>query len=192
MIIEQETDFAVCPFTVIVDSREQAPYSFTGFLSDAKYGRRPLIVKTRVQGLATADYSIEGFEDQVAVERKSKEDLYGTIGAGRDRFERELERLASFRVAHVVIEATWPDILSNPPARTKLLPKTVFRSINAWEQRYPTIHWHAMGGRILAEHKTFRVLERFYKEQGSESTNPNDGADVRRKSHQRAGSRRNA
>lgn len=164
MIVEQETEFSVCPFVVIVDSREQAPYSFSGFVSDAKDGRRPLIVRTKVQGLTTADYSIEGFEDHVAVERKSLEDLYGTIGAGRDRFERELQRLSELKVAHVVIEATWPQIVGSPPKRTKLPPKTVFRSINAWEQRYPTIHFHAMGSRVLCEHKTFRILERFYQE----------------------------
>lgn len=154
----------VNPFSVIVDSREQAGYSFRGFNTDAsaRGGRRPLIIPTRVAGLETGDYSIEGYESRIAIERKSLDDLYGTLGYGRQRFERELERLAEMECAAVVIEASWPQILGTPPEHSRLSPKTVFRSVNAWEVKYPGIHWHAMGTKLLAEHKTFRLLERWW------------------------------
>jgi ERCC4-type nuclease len=157
-----EQEFNTCPFAIIIDSREQSPYSFSGFVSDAKDKRLPLIVRTKIEGLKTGDYSIEGHESEVTVERKSLVDLYGTIGGGRDRFERELERMAEIPIAHVVIEASWPQIIGQRPERSRVLPKTIFRSINAWEQRYSTIHWHAMGTRGLSEHKTFRILERYW------------------------------
>ena len=158
-----------CPFTVIVDTREQSPYQFRTFKADAQYKShtgvpKDLYIPVEVATLKTADYSIKGFESEIAIERKSLTDLFGTLGKGRERFIRELERLSEFKVAHVVIEADWKTILESPPERTKLSPKSVFRSINAWEQEFPTIHWQFMWIRAIAEHKTFRILERFWNQ----------------------------
>lgn len=158
-----------CPFTVIIDTREQSPYQFRTFKADAKHKTqsgitRPLYIPVEIATLKTADYSVKGFETEIAIERKSLTDLFGTLGSGRERFERELERLSEFKVAHVVIEADWKTILESPPERTKLSPKSVFRSINAWEQEFPTIHWQFMWIRAIAEHKTFRILERFWNQ----------------------------
>lgn len=166
--IESEAP-VLCPFTVIIDTREQAPYQFRTFKADAKYKTqsgiaRPLYIPTETATLRTGDYSIKGHESEIAVERKSLTDLFGTLGGGRERFERELQRLSKFQVAHVVIEATWEAVLYSPPTRAKLSPKSVFRSINAWEQQFPTIHWQFMGIKPLAEHKTFRILERFWSQ----------------------------
>jgi DNA excision repair protein ERCC-4 len=160
----------MCPFTVIVDTREQSPYQFRTFKADSKHKTpsgipRPLFIPVETATLKTADYSIKGYESEIAIERKSLTDLFGTLGSGRERFIRELERLSEFTVAHVVIEADWKTILESPPERTKLSPKSVFRSINAWEQQFPTIHWQFMWIRAIAEHKTFRILERFWNQQ---------------------------
>ncbi|TXH18015.1 MAG: hypothetical protein E6R03_02915 [Hyphomicrobiaceae bacterium] len=178
-----------CPFTVIIDTREQAPYQFRTFKADAKHKTpsgivRDLFIPVEIATLKTADYSIKGFESEIAIERKSLTDLFGTLGSGRERFERELERLSEFQIAHVVIEASWETVLCKPPERAKLSPKSVFRSINAWEQEFPTIHWQFMGMKAIAEHKTFRILERFWNQkqkslQGSpeaiEKENPQSG-----------------
>jgi ERCC4-type nuclease len=187
------------PFTVIIDTREQSPYCFQSFKADAsekvslkdqsgkilkdetgktRYGIPALYIPTVQQRLETGDYSVAGFESEVSVERKSLEDLYGTIAGGRDRFERELERLASLKVAHVVIECDWLSALKDPPSRSKLSPKTIFRSINAWEQEFPTIHWQMMGTRALAEHKTFRILERFWRQKQKEIEKEKAGSAV--------------
>ena len=106
---------------------------------------------------------MSGFPGRVAVERKSLADLFGTIGQGRDRFERELERLNQMDFAAVVVEAQWSEVFDDPPRHSRLCPKTVFRSVNAWEQRYPRVHWSFLPGRDFAEVKAFRVLERFYR-----------------------------
>lgn len=161
------------PFTVIIDTREQAPYSFRLFKADAKDKGRPLYIPTSTATLKTGDYSILGHESEITVERKSLTDLYGTIGGGRDRFERELARMSEFRIAHVVVEADWFTALKDPPVRTQLSPKTIFRSINAWEQEFPTVHWQFMGIRALAEHKTFRILERFWKQKQKSAAEEN-------------------
>ncbi len=149
---------------VVVDNREQRPFDFLGLRCDQADGGGPLTIPTVRGTLASGDYSLQGFETRVAVERKSLADLYSTLGQGRDRFERELERLAAMEFAAVVIEATWPELCADPPPHTELPPKIVFRSILAWSVRYPRIHWFPAGPRRLAEVTTFRLLERFLKE----------------------------
>ena len=94
------------PFTIAIDTREQRPYEFPG---------------AERMTLPTGDYSIVGLEDQVAIERKSKTDAYSSLGQARARFRRELERLAKFDYAAIVVEDTVPGFLDDeiivlPPA----------------------------------------------------------------------------
>lgn len=158
------SDFVTAPFTVAIDTREQAPFAFRGIHSDARQKRKLLLIPTTRKTLHTGDYSIEGYESEITIERKSLEDLYGTLGQGRDRFERELERIASFQHAFVVVEASWMKILESPPPQTRLAPKSVYRSILAWQQRIPHLHWWACHTRRFAEITTFRILERFFRD----------------------------
>jgi ERCC4-type nuclease len=151
----------------LIDHREQLPFAFTGLRTDAKDGRRPLVVPTQRAALVTGDYSLEGSTDLVAIERKGLPDLYSTLGQGRDRFERELQRLAAMRFAAVVVEADWLKILRDPPENSRLNPKTIFRSVLAWQQRFVHVHWWFCGDRRFTEVVTFRILERFLKENRS-------------------------
>jgi DNA excision repair protein ERCC-4 len=86
------------PPTIIVDSREQLPWSFT--------------LPTVVRGLPAGDYSIVGHESDIALERKSLDDFVGSITFGRERFWRELEKLAALRCKAVVVEASIGDVLA--------------------------------------------------------------------------------
>lgn len=150
--------------TVLIDTREKAWYSFANLVADKADGGGPFNVPIRRVTLQSGDYSLAGYEGLVAVERKSLSDAYSTLGQGRDRFERELNRLNGFDFAAVVIEAGWDEILHDPPPHTEVQPKTVFRSILAWQQRYPRVHWWPCADRRHAEVTTFRILERFWKE----------------------------
>lgn len=154
---------AVFPWVVTIDQREKAPYQFTGIVSDAKDDRLPMAITTRAAHLPTGDYSLFGCESRVAIERKSLADLYGTLGQQRDRFIAELQRLNQLAVAAVVVEADWNEILNSPPPRSHLPPKIVYRSVLAWQQEFPAVHWWFVPGRRLAEVTAFRVLERFWK-----------------------------
>ena len=143
---------------IIVDTREQRPYDFACITP-------PPVVE--VATLGAGDYSLKGFEDQVAIERKSLIDAFSTFGAGRKRFERELERLSLLKFAAVVIEGGWHEIVRQPPARSRLNPKTVVASIAAWSQRY-RVHFWTCPNRFFAERWTYRLLERFYKDREKE------------------------
>jgi hypothetical protein len=165
----------VCPFRVVVDSREQLPYEFSGMTGATG---EAIVVPTVVTGLHEGDYSIEGFESGVIVERKSLEDLYGSVTRWRDRFEAELKRLDAMIVCHrgsdtpafaaVVIEAGWPEIMSpgewRPGWINRTEPRSVEGTIVAWSIRYPRVHWWACGNRRGAECRTFSILRKFWEE----------------------------
>jgi DNA excision repair protein ERCC-4 len=154
------------PVCVLVDTREQKFFTFRNISADggkSKPGTK-LVVLTRTVSLTSGDYSLDGHADKIAVERKSKADLFGTVGQGRERFERELARLNEMTYAAVIVEAEWSEILTNPPDHSCLSPKSIYRSVIAWQQRFPRVHWWFCPGRDAAERTTFRVLERYWKE----------------------------
>lgn len=86
--------------TIVIDTREQEPYSFDSRLAGAV--RR---------ALPAGDYSVAGLEERVAVERKSLDDFVSTVIHARQRFREELRKLAGYRAACVVVEASVADVL---------------------------------------------------------------------------------
>lgn len=161
MMTSSSSDFKLCDFTVAVDTREQHPWSFLGFKCDSPHAGRDLIIPTCQKALKTGDYSIIGMEDEIAIERKSLQDLYSTLGQSRDRFIRELERMKEMEFAALVIEADWTVVCNCPPEHSKLHPKTVFRSLIAFAQRYK-VHVYPCKTRHLAERVAFRILQRYW------------------------------
>lgn len=157
------------PFEVLIDTREQAPWQFRGLNGDSRRKFRPLVVFTDRATLKTGDYSIKGFDgpNGIVIERKSLADLFGTLTHDRERFVRELERMQEFRVSAVVIEGGWDQIIMGPrrsdqtDEHSKVIGKTVFRSIIAFQCRYRT-QWLPMPSRNTAEQAAFRLLERFW------------------------------
>ena len=140
-------------FTIIIDTREQRPYTFQNI--------KPEPPETIIQGLTTGDYSLAGLESYICVERKSMTDLFGSVGKGRTRFEHEMERLSTFDYAAIVVESDIKTWFMNPPGRSKMNPRSVFRTIIAWSQRYG-IHIWPMWDRPSAEKVTYLILRRYY------------------------------
>jgi ERCC4-type nuclease len=83
-------------FALIIDTREQQPL-FTAPPTGLTIVRRKL---------DTGDYSVDGYEDALCVERKQNSDFYGYIGKERDRTVKKLEALSKMRFAALVIEET--------------------------------------------------------------------------------------
>ncbi len=99
---------------IAIDTREQEPYGF-----DASR------VTTVRKALPAGDYSLAGRETEVAVERKSLEDFVATAVHARERFARELRRLAAYDFACVVVEASMEDVLAHR-YRSGADPRSVF------------------------------------------------------------------
>jgi DNA excision repair protein ERCC-4 len=86
---------------IIQDTREQLPLNFR--LSKNVEG----IVSKK---LDTGDYSIEGYEDKIAIERKSAMDLFGTLGKGHKRFKKELERALEMDYFCILVEESFVSV----------------------------------------------------------------------------------
>jgi len=137
---------------IVVDSREQIPYDF-----------RAYDVETTVAALPVGDYSLQGFNERIAVERKSLNDLVGCLmGTERDRFKRELARGRALERFVVVIESDLRDLLDGR-YRSKMNPKAAFESVVAFYIRFGTSFLWA-GDRQGAERMTFSVLAKFFAE----------------------------
>ena len=152
------------PFTVLVDTREQRPYTFAGLRADANEGGGPLTVRTRTETLNAGDYSIDGYARMVVVERKSKEDLAATLTAGRRRFNAEMERLREYDAAWIVVEAELSELFVGIPWAPNFRPRTITRSAMFFQLRYPNIHWWACPGRPVAEAVTYQLLRTWWRE----------------------------
>lgn len=105
---------------IVVDTRESLPLQFPGAIKKA---------------LASGDYSLIGFEDQVTIERKTLEDFYQCVGRERNRFTRELERLEKMDYAAVVIESSLSDILHGTEY-SQVHPRSAIGSILSWSVKY--------------------------------------------------------
>jgi hypothetical protein len=184
------------PFTILIDSAEEHAYTFEGLEADSDRGNRPLIVPYEWQCLgrhpdSLGDYAIKGHVGRCHVERKSMDDAHGTfLGWGRggkedengkrtgvtrrERFECELLNLSQIPHGHVVIECSFGDLVANAPEWGKRTAaengKTLFRTILAWQHRYPTVQWHFCADRRFAEIVTFRIFERFWQDEVNPKT----------------------
>ena len=122
---------------IVIDSREQRPFSFAGELYQK-------------HGVVT---------DRVAVERKSLPDLVQCLGRERDRFERELQRGAALGAFSVAVEASWADLASGN-YRSQLKPHAACQSVAAFMARY-RVPFIFAGSRAAAEYVTWSFLRQY-------------------------------
>lgn len=109
---------------IITDTREQTPYTFNRYPVDVIPGT-----------LTAGDYSVPGFTDEVAIERKELSDLIGCLTHDRDRFKRELERLRGYQSAALLIEAPYSAIKAGM-YRSRMNPDAAIQSILSIMQKY--------------------------------------------------------
>ena len=144
---------------VVIDTREQWPLAFSAE------------VQTVRGTLAVGDYSIEGLEDLIVIERKSLSDLLSSITSGRERFVKELRQLRAFRFAALVIEARWPDLLTGMwSCPSQVAPNAVIGSLMSFVVKYGVVPIladdHQTAG-VLTEkllHIFCRIIEKDYRE----------------------------
>lgn len=134
-------------FQIAIDTREQKPYSFENS-----------VTKT----LKTGDYSIVGMEEMICLERKSSTDAYGSLGKGRERLEREFQRMANMEYSAMVIESTMRDFMKQPKY-SKMNPSSAMNTLISWNLKYGVSIWFA-GDRLYGRKLVLRLLEKFYKQ----------------------------
>lgn len=177
----ENTQYIHSEWTLIQDSREQFPWSFRNIKAHKQPDQSSpknagkvnrVILPVEVAALQSGDYSIKGYENLIAIERKSVQDAWGTFGGGRDRFERELQRLTemvrSGGFAAVIVEGSISACLEadqqkqHQSGKKKFTAASFFRSILAWQQDYP-VQWLFCDSRYIAENACYRYLDRFHR-----------------------------
>src|SRR5687767_11036915 len=91
---------------VLFDTREQRPWKFE--VEEKKSGHKSRIVDCQCDTLDCGDYTLVNYQDVLRIERKAGfGELFNnmTPKANKDRFEREMEKLAKYKYKYIVVEA---------------------------------------------------------------------------------------
>ena len=132
-------------FILIQDTREQKPL----------FKSKPWIIS---HGLNSGDYSIQGFENVITIERKSIPDLLGTLGKGRIRFEKELNRMSEYKWKGLLIEGLENDVYQ-PNDFSSMHPNSIYHSLAAIETKWEVNIYYAKD----KKHARWWVLSRLVK-----------------------------
>lgn len=99
------------------------------FLIDSRE-KKPLLIKpSKVVGLPEGDYTLEGVQHSAIIERKSLNDLIGSLTYGRNRFFRELHRMDSYDLRAIIVDdASWGDLF-NGNYRSQASPDSMVGSV---------------------------------------------------------------
>jgi ERCC4-type nuclease len=128
---------------VVIDTREKRGYDFVG-------GIRKM--------LPCGDYSVEGREDDFAVERKSLEDWVSTVVRSKRRFAAELKKLMEYSFAAVVIEGSIEDICGGR-YRSEIAPAALLGITVGIMTRYHPVHVVFAGDRLHAHALVSQMLK---------------------------------
>lgn len=148
---------------IIIDSREKVDYW------EFSYAGHEEITK----GLLSGDYSIEGYETEIGLERKrSTGELANNLGSKIKQFRAELERLQSYKVKYVILEFSLEDLLGFPnnsgiPRKRwkylRMSGKYMIKLIEELSDQYG-IEFLYCNNKIEAEQTALQILESFYEE----------------------------
>jgi len=132
---------------VIVDSREQNPFSFARFRGwFAGIERKPLLL---------GDYSVAGLEDICTVERKDLSDLVHSLTTERRAFVSRLQQMSRYPQRLLVITAALSQVKS-PYAHSKASPNKITQSLIAalagLGVPFLCVETHELGEEIVASY----------------------------------------
>jgi len=189
MIIEESAPGCIrTPFVILYDKAEKAPWTFAGitsrsFIDPDMRQYHPVRTERRYLGIGMGDYSLDGFEGRIAIERKSMADFQGTLlgwpkdaetvahdgGRGeihrRGRFQNELRKLQAMEVRAVVVEATLGQCIDECPQwgvrSAEENAKLLFSTYLSWQQRF-RVPFIFCDDREMAAVVAFRILEQFW------------------------------
>lgn len=160
---------------ILVDHREKKPYQFPG------------VENVETVELNVGDYTLEGFEDVFAVERKTLDDLATSLGAERLRFENEIRRANGLAERNsdgnpipytkpaqaleqfvVVIESPRSAVYNYagegacPNYYSRIYPNSIIGTVESWPDKYETLEFNWSKTREQAKQETLRLLDKWY------------------------------
>lgn len=145
--------------TIVIDSREQRPFSFAAEVAGSVR-----------KALPAGDYSIEGNETVIAVERKTLEDFISTLVHARERFIRELTKLRDYRFAWIIVEGSLDEVLRGRYA-SRVQPAALL-GLTTWvmtEYQIPVLFAHDRPcARALTESLLVSAVKKMTREKGNE------------------------
>ncbi len=138
---------------VLIDTREQRQWAF-----DCE------MFSERRATLKTGDYSIDGYTDVIAIERKGLGDFVGSVIQDWRRLRAELVRMSAYDHACFVVEANLSDVLEHK-YESDAEPSAVIGRANAIfiDHNVPVFFW---GPRPSAITMTERYLIQLVKKLG--------------------------
>ena len=143
-------------FTIIVDTREQQPWEFKEFLKSSTK-------------LDTGDYSIEGMEHIVAIERKKTVSEFAN-NITESRFTDVIMRMGSIKYCYLLLEFNLEDVLiypvgSNVPkkmlSKIRITPGFILKNLLDLELQH-NIYVHFCGDADNAEKLAATILKKVY------------------------------
>lgn len=145
---------------IIQDSQEKYPFDFCFYDG---------VEDTIVKRIPTGDYTIEGFEDIVAIERKaSVDEVANNFGKKSGNWWKEMQRMSKFRHKYIVCEFPLHHITEYPKhskiptnKRVKMTSMILSKSINKCISEYG-IEVIFCNNKNEAEDKTFQILSEVY------------------------------
>lgn len=141
-------------FTVIIDTREQHPWELKHY---TKANRK----------LDTGDYSVEGFEHLLCIERKYSISEF-VNNMSEKRFKDVLERMSSYKYAYMIMEFSFDDVLNFPVGSTipkrvwdklKISPSYIIKYLTDIQMKYG-IHVLFCGSSSGAEKMALSIMRR--------------------------------
>ena len=133
--------------TLIVDTREQNPFSFARF--------RGWFAGVKHKALKVGDYSVAGLEDVCTVERKDLPDLIHSFTTDRAVFVERLRRMSCYPHQLLVVTAALSEVKS-PYGGTSINPNRITQSLIAalagLGVPFLCVETHDLGAEIVASY----------------------------------------
>ena len=149
---------------ILIDQREKQPWTFKEIFRQYPESN----IQTKTARLLTGDYTLEGYEDRIAIERKSPRDIFMTLQQGFSRFDCEFARMDKMESAWIVVEAPLARYAGGNGADYYQMlscvhkKNHVFRGMMNLMIRYPGIKWKFCQSPEEAEWFAFLQLLNFY------------------------------
>jgi len=149
---------------IAIDTREQQPWAFPEELA-----------KCERIGLLAGDYAIYG-DQQFSIERKSVNDLVGTVTSGWHRFLEEIGRMEDVAspAKVVIVEGNLEDILEHRYDHPKVIPRFVVNQIARLTLRGVAVVF--AGNPISAAGMAYAILNKRYEQLVEEFESVRDGS----------------